>query len=775
MKFSQLLLCFLFPLSLFSQIAPNPQLLTNYWEAKWISHPQASIKDYGVFHFRKSLTLGEKPASFIVNVSADNRYKLYVNGKFVGLGAARSDLDHWTFDTYDLAPFMQSGKNIIAATVWNFGEHNAYSQHSNRMAFILQGNSDREKIVNSNKTWLTYENKGYQPIVFAPNDKRLFWQYYVAGALDSLDARRYPWDFEKPAFNDTQWSKARELSVGCPPNLTNPDRWTLVPRNIPFMEFQAKRFQKLRKITGMEADPFFLGQKVYWQIPANTQVSMVVDNGLLTCGYPQVEISGGAGSHIKLTYAEAPIQPDPKNAALGVKKNRNDVESAGIYGIYDSFLPDGGESRIFEPLTLRTFRYIKIDIQTKDNPLFIKDFAYTFSAYPFQRKAVFKSNDTLTNQIWETSWLTSRLCSHETYVDCPYYEQLQYVGDTRIQVLNTLYASGDDRLARNALLQFDFSRSPEGLTMSRYPSDLPQYSPLYSLAWVLMVHDYQMLRADEKFAKQFVPGIIGVLEWFERQINSEKMLGSLPYLDFLDSFYDKDKILKNAKSKSLVPATLFYVHTIEQIAPFLRKSGRSYEADKFLKIAQELKKTVIAQCYDPARKLFSDNADKKFFSHHANIMAVLTDCVPAEQQKIIMQQLIKDTISAPQPTLYFKFYLFRAMKKAGLGNEYLSQLGDWKYMLGQGMTTFGEWRENPRSECHAWSASPTYDFLATVCGIEPAEAGFRTVRIEPNLGNLQQTEGIFPHPKGNIAVKYKVEKQTLNAEISLPPGLTGNF
>jgi len=58
----------------------NPELLTWHWEASWITHPSESVMDYGVFHFRKSFTLDKKPDGFIIHISADNRYRLFVNG-----------------------------------------------------------------------------------------------------------------------------------------------------------------------------------------------------------------------------------------------------------------------------------------------------------------------------------------------------------------------------------------------------------------------------------------------------------------------------------------------------------------------------------------------------------------------------------------------------------------------------------------------------------------------------------------------------------------------
>ena len=139
-----------------------------------------------------------------------------------------------------------------------------------------------------------------------------------------------------------------------------------------------------------------------------------------------------------------------------------------------------------------------------------------------------------------------------------------------------------------------------------------------------------------------------------------------------------------------------------------------------------------------------------------------------------MQRVALDA-SLIQCSTYFRFYLLRAMKQAGLGDEYLSMLGPWRDMLNRGLTTFAEKPDPTRSDCHAWSASPVYELLATVCGVEPASPGFATVRIEPHLGSLKHAEGKVMHPKGEIIVSLQRENEGLEAKVSLPAGITGTF
>ena len=72
----------------------NPELLSSRWSAQWIRPDGATSKGFGVYHFRKHLALDMKPERFVVHVSGDNRFELFVNGTRVLMGPARGDLDH---------------------------------------------------------------------------------------------------------------------------------------------------------------------------------------------------------------------------------------------------------------------------------------------------------------------------------------------------------------------------------------------------------------------------------------------------------------------------------------------------------------------------------------------------------------------------------------------------------------------------------------------------------------------------------------------------------
>src|SRR5436305_13216075 len=93
----------------------NPELLYRPWSARWIAPPDAPPTAYGVYHFRRAFDLATAPTSFVVHVTGDNRYELFVNGARVVSGPARGDLTHWRYETVDLARLPKPGRNVLAA------------------------------------------------------------------------------------------------------------------------------------------------------------------------------------------------------------------------------------------------------------------------------------------------------------------------------------------------------------------------------------------------------------------------------------------------------------------------------------------------------------------------------------------------------------------------------------------------------------------------------------------------------------------------------------
>jgi len=751
-------------------VGVNPDILNKDWASKWVTCPVISGTEFGVYLFRKDFTLNMEPKQFIIHVSADNRYKLYVNEKQVCNGPARGDLLKWYFESVDIASYLKKGRNVITAEVWNFAEFRPPAQFSSKTGFILQGNTSAENVINTDSSWRVFRDVAYSP--------HNALDFYIIGPGEKFNSELHPWNWMQGDFDNSTWSKCKELEKGKPLNCLGvwggPSRYVLYPREIPAMEEKLQRFSSIRRSNLSNIPESFLRGDQALIIPSHTKTKILFDQTNLTNAYPVLTFSKGKKSEIKLTYAEALFSEKNEKE----KGNRNLIDNKKIIGYEDVIIADGGDNRTFKSLWFRPFRYIEMEIETQDEALTINDFYSIFTGYPFVVKASFKCDDSLLTDIWNVGWRTQRLCAMETYFDCPYYEQLQYVGDTRIQAFVSTYVSGDSRLVKQSISSIHESRLPFGITQSRYPSYQTQIIPPFSLVWSTMVYDYWMLNDDKPFVRSMFPGIMDVLNWYESKLDSTDMLGHMEWWNFVDWVRFKNWGLgtppEQADGHSAV-LTLQYVYTLQKTAILFKAFNMKDEAARYTNLAERIKTAVYKTCWDKQKGLLSDTPDKGNFSQHANALAILTNTIPQEMQASVASKILNNKEIA-ECTFYFRFYLTEAIEKAGLSDQYPDMLGPWKQMLDNGLTTFAEEPDPTRSDCHAWSASPVHHFLSVICGIKPNEPGFKTVRIEPHLGRLNWIEGSMPHQLGTIKVSLKKDKQNnLTGTVTLPEKLNGIF
>jgi alpha-L-rhamnosidase len=746
--------------------------LSKPWNAYWIMAPNDPGREYGVYYFRKTIDIAAKPNSFIVKVSADNRYKLYVNGTLVSVGPARGDTYYWNYETVDLAPYLTTGKNIISAVVWNEAESRPEAQISLRTAFILQGNTATEEILNTNNTWKCTQNKAYTAITGIG-----YPTYYVAGPGELVDMNKSIKDWQAADFNDSAWPEAAMLEHGKPKGLADAFGWMLVPSSIPQMERTYQRIPVLRKADGLTVPASFPATKTAVTIPANTTATLLLDQTYLTSAYLTLNFSNGKNADIAVGYAESLFSSIKGYGTT--KGNRNDVNGKVFAGRKDSLISDGTANQNFTTLYWRTYRYIQIKIQTKDDPLVIDDIYGTFTGYPFTFNAKLQTGNTEMQKIIDIGWRTARLDAMETYMDCPYYEQLQYIGDTRIQAMVSYYNSGDDRLARNAINLMDHSRIAEGLTLSRHPSYSPQIISTFSLWYIGVLHDYWMYRPDSNFVKDKLPGERAVLDFFSKYQQPDGSLKGTPYWTFVDWADGKDwqsgKPPIGSKGGSCI-LDLQLLMAYQMSAEMETKMGMPGYAKLYREKEMQLKQTIQAKYWDPIKKLYADTEDKDLFSQHANSLAILAGMVKGPKEMALSKSILADT-TLTQCTIYFKYYMHQALVKGGLGNDYMSWLDIWRKNIAAGLTTWAEISDLPhtRSDCHAWGASPNIEFFRTILGIDSYAPGFGKIKIEPHLGDLKSASGAIPHPNGKVAVEYVQDKTLWKIKISLPQKTSGIF
>ncbi|HEY8512752.1 MAG TPA: alpha-L-rhamnosidase C-terminal domain-containing protein [Cyclobacteriaceae bacterium] len=749
------------------------------WRAVWITNPHISGNEYAAVNFRREFNLETKPSQFIISVSADNKYVLYVNGNLVARGPQLSDIRHWRYESIDISSFLRAGENVIAAEVVNFGPNRFFGQQSYRTAFILNGVAVQPETISASVVntsggtgWKTFVNPGVRgkEVRWRTSPRDIIGGFYANNPTDSVYAAAYPWGWEQPGFNADGWADA----VFCEnaSAFGGGFGWILEPRNTPIPVQRQERLAAVVIAEGIEkADGILRGETV--TVPANSSIRLLIDNKVLTTGYPEFHFSKGKDAVIRIGYAENLFLPNSAN-----KGNRNEYKGMQFVGIRDVIVADGGEERKFMPTWIRTFRFIELQINTGPEPLVIRDFFNMYTTTPIPIKASFKASDPVYEKIFDICRRTVALCTQDYFLSDAYYETMQYVGDTKVHAPVWQAFSGNDLHTRNALEQFHYSRLWDGNLTSCYPLRSTFVHPTYSVIWVDMLYDYLVWSGDSDFIRKFVPGIHHTLSMFDALIQDNGLAGATRWDYFVDWYQDSQRggLPPGQDGSNSAVVTLHYVHALQSAARIFEYLGAREDAGKYLRRSKEIAGKVYTLCFDQSRKLLAERPDKSYFDQHTNILGVLTDAIPQDQQRGVLERILEDP-SLGQATYYYRFYLFEALRKVGAGDLFDKALEPWKDLVRDGLTTTLERMESQnkptRSECHPWSAGPAYAYYTLVAGITPGEIGFRTIRFKPNLGNLSSIEGVYPHPKGDITFSVRRKGKALTAEITLPDGMSG--
>ena len=664
------------------------------WNAKWISRRQDPLDDLGVFVFRRVLHLDEEVDQFLIRVSADQRYRLYVNRHFVAHGPARGDLQHWFYDTVDIARALEPGENVILALVWNYGRYGPMAQMTARLGFVLDGEG-----LSTPDGWTVAKLEKHE---FAMLHTGLEQVYIDVGPGEVVDmgSGRGPW-WAAPLDEGLAWcqpnvicaAEERGASIGGTP-------WMLTPRQIPAMRYDGRLgVPSVVDLATGTRTPFTRGLEV----PAG---GLLLDYGELLTAYPRLRIAGPSGARVRVSYMEALAGPG------GEKGNRNDVVGKAVVAHQDELILGPDPDAQWESLWWRTYRYLHI---FADQPVSLFHVGAVETGYPLEVEASFTGDDASIKPIWDVSVRTAARCAGETYFDCPYYEQLQYAGDTRIQAMIGYYLSSDRRLQRQAIEQFSWSIMPDGMTQSRYPSRQTQVIPPFSLWWVLMVYDQWMYDRVELSAGRLrqMEGVIAAIKDLSGKPEGEQFW---TFADWLPEWYAGQP--PNGLAAPVHQGTLL----LAEIA-FAKMAGADLNG---------LRGQVSA--WD-----FGRHTDE-----HSQALARICQ----REVGLPMTPWPKEEL-IDKCTFYFQYYKHQAMQSA----DYLRELEPWREMIRQGLTTFAENPEPTRSDCHAWSAHPIVGFFQQIAGVTSAAPGWNRARIEPRPGQLKNFFAVIPHPDGRLVVE----------------------
>jgi alpha-L-rhamnosidase len=758
--------------------------------------------------FRRTFDVADPAAAALtVHVSGDSRYLFYCNGTLIGRGPAKGDVNHHFYETFDLAPHLRAGRNVLAALVLDMScvAHRPAllgapcSVMTYTGGFVLEGAlRDRAGAVvtelRTDKQWRVAVDTAHR----FQNENTTFEGYlgYFEHRVSSL----VPAGWNLPEFNDAAWSEAHGLfKAELLENRRDPTSpYGLVPRMIPMLEEERiDRFSDVFVPGGKDAPEGWLnllesGRAV--TLPAGTEIELILDHAALTSAFPQLAVSGGAGAVLRLTYAEALRLPwgTPGATLLGKKQSLANLASyfadentswtfdrrGKITGWGDIWEPAGkgtaATPELFEPLHWRAYRYVGVRIKVGATPLTFHGFTQRYTAYPYKIAATFASSDARLDRVWTASLQTMRLCSHETFEDCPHYEQMQYAGDTMITSKIAMLATGDYRLSRQALYHFDWSRLSDGLTQSRYPSRLVQIIPTWSLHWITNIRDYFMCSGDATTVRDMLPGVRAVLDWYRRHTDASGLPAKLPFWNITDwcPWWPRG-VVPGADSGPTTILSAQYIQGLADAAELLRQLNDPRHTNEILALegeAARLRPVLHALTWSESEGLYFDRPGGPEVSQYGNAWAIVAGVAGERERAAIMKRFPNDEKLAPG-SFFWWHTGFAALAKSGRYDEMPQHLGPWYESLDYGLTTFVEENSYWRSLCHAWSAHPALEFINRVLGVVPTAPGFARVTITPHLCGLTHAAGSVCTPLGMIEVSWRRIDEKFALTINAPAGI----
>ena len=743
-------------------------------EASWVWMPGLDVWGAAVFTETRPKGLETVPSYFVrfrrdfeaidgepleIDVSADERYVLLLDGTEISRGPHRGLAKRWHYQSYRISG-LPSGSHRLEAVCWQLGEHAPLAQVSVRGGFILKAAGKYDAALTTGKAdWRV--GRLVNTRMTDKADPSMF------GVGSVCEVRGTSFLDEEPA----SWVSAHVVRgpVKTFAGLLV-QGWMLFPSVLKDMMFARKTPGRIVRGTDL--------LKPGVVIPAHTKVEALWDLGNYYCAYPFVRTSGGAGAKVTWMWNECLMDENfRKNdrsafEGLDLRKNKG-----------DTFFADGRKEAVFTTPWWRCGKWCKIVVETADEPLTVDGVEIAETRYPADFRATFSCDDPLVARITPLCERSLLMCRHEMFFDCPYYEQQMYPGDSRLQYLVSGLVESDDRTIRNAITLYDTDRRENGMISMNCPTRGTQEALGFSCCEVMMHGDYAWQHTNREWLRARLPGMNHTLMGFEAFAREDGLLVGTPGWNFVDWVQrwkvvsgDEGGVPPDAdKGRPNAEINLQYLMALQNAVKAERALGEETLAAHWQARAERLMAAIRATFWTPEKNLFASDAAHANFSEHAQCLALLCDVLDGDAA----QRCFDALVTAPdldRGTIYYKHYLFETFFRFGRSDLFFKNLGFWKDCADWGLATV---LENPwidsRSDCHGWGSHPLWHLHTSVAGVRSAAPWYGKVRVAPQPAHLKFIRSLTPTPKGDVRLDLRFEDGRARGTVTLPPGLDGDF
>ncbi len=696
-------------------------------DCRWITHPEASCSGTKTYYFKKSFSL-DAISEAVIEISAQARYKLFINGEMVAVGPCKGSREKTFFDTVKIDDYLKIGENELFVEVLQL------------VSTDMEGKmSPIEGVLRVGSALLALELRCAGTIVKSDES----WLCAKVDAIEHINARscysattREKWD--TVSLKSLEFVNAK-IMTGVSNGEADHYWWGstnkcfLFERPIPMLDFKDKS-------AIIDFDGTYFEAKY------------------LTFGFPRFKISGKG--KVDLVYFECFDSDKGKTNAI-----RTDRSLGICREMIDTIIVDGEAT--FEPFWFRCFRFIKVE---SEGDVSISLEKFTEVNYPLDIRTDYDFGREDDNGLWDISVRTLQRCMHETYEDCPFYEQLQYAMDTSLQMLYNYQLSDDDLLARKAMNDFAQAQHADGLMPSRTPSVGEQHIPTFQFYFIFMVYAHYIRFGDKALVREHLRAMDGVIEWFKRHMTEQGLVGQSKYWNFVD--WAKPWSYVEGKNDGGVPVNIdggeigiynpmmaYFLQCASKLNAVL---GRGDVASEYLTLADSIIENTNKYFWDEEKGLYADDLIHSRYSQHMQTWCVLCGACNRTRARAIMERSLDLDAKA---TYAFAYFYFRALEAVGMYDKTEEMMNSYRGLLKLNCTTIPETPTESRSDCHAWGALAIYEFSATVLGVRTYDVEERSVSIKPYIEGRDNARGTVSTIGGNVFVSWRKENGTFTIHI----------
>lgn len=771
-------------------------------EAAWI-WPNNQLYLHNCYaRFRYEFTQETLPAAVApLWLTADQSYRLYVNGQYVCRGPARGFQACWPIDEVDILPYLRTGRNLIAVEAYNPGMGLFYYIHCTCAGFLCAASWNNGTVIRSGSdAWQMSRAHAYRTQT-AHLSAQMGFQEDFAAALDDDSWKSSP-DLPEDFFaNCAAWETAKRFREFC---FGRPPYWDVEPRQLPLLQESVRAPACLvaaasgpcsanyRHATNFQ-DEFYVHERLGLSPQAIPEFSVSdtaleffaapTGNERLGCfsvdlgpqwlpGTLHIEVKGALGREIIDVIYRKKLEPD-----------WSDLCPPGV----GSMIALASRLRLRQGVTSHDFYHImgvrgfSLLIRESVVPLQIT-VSWRSSCYPLAQEGNFACSDQNLDDIWRICEHTQRTCALDAYVDTPWREQAQWLGDARIQAINSLRLDWDLRLFERCIRQIARQEVPFGLTPGHAPTrSNNSILPDFTLTWMQTFWDHWLYTGTPALFDEHYDRIMRALAYFEAPERYDER-GLLTFDSRMWLFEDWCDL-----PKERTPAfyNLLYIMTLEKLAELASASGRMASAAHFTSRATTLRKRAVMAFVDQESGLILPALDKNGHPYgspsvHDQVLAVLIDLCPelrpAMTAKRIRPCLMGQAGEWAETSAFWAHYLLAAAEKLDLRLEALAYIrSKWSPMIADG-TTWEVFDMTNRSIawslCHAWSSHPLAHIPDLLCGLRQTAPGWREAEFRPWVPEeIDHAAVRIPTPWGCLTGGWRRSDDSVEFYVTPPQGL----